>query len=124
LIDKMPKVFRDPLDDLKSTNSAYYMIVGEGSFGDSKEGRQLAEITDEASATLMMIQSKRDIPWTKPEDAVIQATKPIPELGGFLNPDGTFLACFVDGGIRIMDDAVSFHELRGHATIAGGELVH
>ena len=52
------------------------------------------KIVDGAANTLLAVEAKRDIPWTKPEDLSYAADKPLPELGGF-DPNG-FCVVFAD----------------------------
>jgi hypothetical protein len=125
-IDKMPAVFRDPHAAKNSTSSSYYMVTGKGTFGDSENGRRVKEIPDGTSMTIMLVDAKRDVPWTKPEDIEIDAdpAKPLPKLGGFLQPEGLFLAAFADGSVRTIPDAINPKTLREFLTVAGGEPVN
>ena len=45
---------------------------------------KIRDITDGTSNTLMIVEAKRNIPWTKPEDLSFDPDKPVPELGGFV----------------------------------------
>ena len=54
--------------------------------GDERDGRvQIKDIIDGTSKTILIVDAKRDIPWTKPEDIEIDAdpTKPLPTFGGY-----------------------------------------
>jgi hypothetical protein len=46
----------------------------------------------------MLVEAKRDIPWTKPEDIDYDPAKPLPQLGGHF--PGGFIAGFADGSVR------------------------
>jgi Protein of unknown function (DUF1559) len=124
LIDKMPAVFRDPHDDPNSTTSSYSMITGKGTVGDGDRGTKLLDIKDGTSNTIMLVDAKRDIPWTKPEDIEIDpdTAKPLPKLGGHMT-DGNFAAAFADGHVEILKDSLSPKILRAFFTIAGGEVI-
>ena len=104
LIGKMPDVFRDPHDDSKSTNASYFMPTGAGTVGDSAKGTSDADIADDPWRTILFVEAKRPVPWTKPEDIVIDPdhSKPLPKLGGYLYPEDTFAAEFVDGSGEII----------------------
>jgi beta-lactamase regulating signal transducer with metallopeptidase domain len=95
VLEQMPHVFRSPHDDPKSTNSGYYVLVGPGTIFEGPEGIKISDITDGTSNTLMVVEAKRSIPWTKPEDIRYDPDKPVPELGGFVK--GEFAAALADG---------------------------
>ncbi len=123
LIAKIPVVFRDPHDS-SSTNSSYFMLTGKGMFGNSEKGRKVNEITDGPSNTIMLVDAKRDIPWTKPEDIEVDSdpAKPLPRFGGhFVN--GIFAATFADGSVRILSNSIDSKMLHALFTVAGGEVI-
>ncbi len=122
LIAKMPAVFRDPHEPENSTNASYFMPTGMGTIGGNKEGVKVQNITDGTSKTIMLVEAKRDIPWTKPEDIEIDpdASKPLPKFGGHITGD-IFAATFADGHVEILNDSLDPKTLRAMFTIAGGE---
>ena len=68
VLAKMPPVFRDPTDPADSTFSSYFGLTGPSTIFFGKEGAKMSEIPDGTSNTIMLVEAKRDIPWTKPED--------------------------------------------------------
>jgi beta-lactamase regulating signal transducer with metallopeptidase domain len=98
VLAQMPEVFRSPFDDPKSTSSGYYVLVGPGTVFEGPQGVGIADIIDGTSNTLMIVETKRNIPWTKPEDIPFDPKKPLPELGGFVQ--GEFLGALADGSVR------------------------
>jgi hypothetical protein len=137
LIAKMPSVFRDPHDDPKSTNSSYFMPTDNGTsqlpkapwaatIGSVryKDGVKASAISDGVSNTIMLVEAKRDIPWTKPEDIeiVLDRAKPLPTLGGQWT-QGTYGAAFADGSVRVVSDAIDSLFVRPMFTINGGDAV-
>jgi hypothetical protein len=125
LIAKMPALFRDPHEEEGSTNASYFMPMGKGMFGGDLKGMRMANITDGSANTIMLVEAKRDIlPWTKPEDIEIDAdaTKPLPKLGGHMQPEGFFAAGFADGHIEGIDSSkVDVGRLHAMFTVGGGE---
>ncbi len=110
LISQMPDVFRSPYDDPQSTNSGYYALVGPGTMFDGAEGIRIRNVTDGTSNTLMLVETKRNTPWTKPEDIPFDPEKPLPELGGFV--EGGFNCAFADGSARSFETARVKDELK------------
>jgi hypothetical protein len=94
VLEQMPEIFRSAYDDPKSTNSAFYVLVGPGTIFEGSKGIEMSQITDGTSNTLMIVEAKRNIPWTKPEDIAYDPQKPLPELGGFAK--GIFAASMAD----------------------------
>ncbi|HEV3298256.1 MAG TPA: DUF1559 domain-containing protein [Planctomycetaceae bacterium] len=110
VLAQMPDVFRSPYDDPKSTNSAYYVLVGPGTVFEIPKGIAIGEITDGTELTLLIVEAKRDIPWTKPADIPYDPKQPIPMLGGFFQ--GAFGITMADGSARIMRQGVPERVLR------------
>jgi biopolymer transport protein ExbD len=123
LIAKMPTAFRDPHEDESSTNASYFMATGKGMFGDDEKGRRLANILDGTAKSIMLVEAKRDIPWTKPEDIEIDPdpAKPLPKFGGHMT--NGWAAAFADGHVQFISDVADPKELHTFFTIAGGEVV-
>ncbi len=124
LIAKMPGEFRDPHEDASSTNASYFMPSGNGMFGGNAEGWKIMDIRDGTVRTIMLVEAKRDIPWTKPEDIEIDAdaSKPLPELGGHFVPD-YFAATFADGSVRTLSKSMDPKVLHALFTVDGGEII-
>jgi hypothetical protein len=123
LLSKMPRIYRHPKDDPKTKNSSYFMVTGKGMFGDGDSGRILRGLRDGPSKTITLVEAKRNIPWTKPEEIEIdvEANKPLPKLGGFI--DGVFTAAFADGSVHPIRQNVDPQVMHAFFTVAGGEGV-
>ena len=120
LIEKMPPVYRHPSDE--SGNTAYFVVTGEPTlFPPGSPGVKFAEVTDGTLNTIMFVEAKREIPWTKPEDIEYDPAKPMPEFGGFTNEGCN--AGFADGvgPFHLVSDRSSSAE--GVPESDGGEVV-
>ncbi|MCH7686119.1 MAG: DUF1559 domain-containing protein [Planctomycetes bacterium] len=123
VLAKMPDVFRDPHMDGKSTSSAYFVLTGDATVFDGEEGTSFRDIRDGTSNTILVVEAKRNIPWTKPADIPYDADpkKDFPKLGGFYK--GGFHVLFCDGSVRFISEDIDVTLLRALFTIDGGEVV-
>jgi len=150
LIDKMPAVYGYPGIDgrpLSQSRTAYFVFTGEGTalspsaatpvqgaatFGAPGEkggqtvtakpvGPMIMDITDGVSNTILLVESKRDVPWTKPEDIPFDPNSPSRGLEGF-NENG-FNAAFADGAVRFISKSIDQTVLKALITRAGGEPI-
>ena len=124
LLAKMPAIFRGPYIDAGSTNAAYFVPTGKGMFAGDDQGKRFKDITDGTSRTIMLIEAKREIPWTKPEDIEIDpdSAKPLPTFG-FPQAGGVFVVAFADGSVKKVADTIDPKLLRELLTVAGGEAI-
>jgi hypothetical protein len=90
--------------------------------GFPSRGRRFpVEFPDGTSNTLLIVESARAVPWTKPEDIPYDQKKPLLKLGAE-RPDG-FYAAFADGSVHFIKKSTDEATLRALITPAGGELV-
>ena len=86
-----------------------------------KEGIRFTEILDGTSNTLAVVEAKRDIPWTKPEDIPYDPKGKPPQLGGFY--DDGFWVGVCDGSVRFLPAKVDGDFLKAFLSPAGGEVL-
>ncbi len=87
VLTQMPDVYRSEGDEVNSTNSSYFVFTGEESVFPSDRACSYANIMDGSDSTLLVVESKRDVPWTKPEDIAYDAKDALSTIGGW-HPDG------------------------------------
>ena len=102
VLAQMPQVFRAP-EDRGSTNASYFAVTGPETVFDGLEGTKFKEIEDGTSHTLLLVEAKREIPWTKPEDVKYDPKYAKQELGGWTEP-GEFLGALCDGSVQAFFD--------------------
>jgi hypothetical protein len=110
ILATMPDTFRCPLDKRGSTNASYFVLTGRDTAFPGNRNARIAEILDGTSNTLMVVESKQETPWTKPEDIPFDAEQPLPKLGGW-HPDG-FCAALCDGSARFFANECDQRTLR------------
>jgi len=121
VLAKIPALFRHPAADPESTSAGYFALVGaETGLGPKGgEGTKFPAITDGSSQTIAIVEAKRSIPWTKPDDIDYAADLPLPKVGGWF-PNG-FCAGFCDGHVAFLQDTLGEQTLRALITKAGGD---
>ena len=120
LLDKMPAVFRSPHapSDQKVGETNYLGFAGEKS-AMVDGGIPMAEIKDGTSATILLVETKRTVPWTKPEDFAFAEYADAKRAEPF---DGLGLNCLmVDGTVLSLDAPVDWERLGRLVTRDGGE---
>jgi hypothetical protein len=111
LLEQMPALFRSPTAPAGTTSAAYYVLVGEETvFPPEGKGVKISEIADGTSSTVLIVEAKRDTPWTKPEDIAYSSDEPLAQLGGFV--EGKFAAAMADGSVHQMDQDMDPVNLR------------
>ena len=110
LLAKMPPVYGSPKEPDK-TRAAYFALVGPGTVFEGSKGRSVDDVVDGTSNTLMIVEAKRNVPWTKPEDVPYDPKQPLPKLGGYFD-DKDFLAAFCDGSVHVVAHTVNEEVLR------------
>ena len=104
--------------------TSYFAITGPDTIVTKDgDGTKLAEITDGTSNTIMVVEAKRDVPWTKPDDLPFDASKDdqLPKIGGYF--DDGFDVLFADGSVRFIRETIDIMIFKAITTKAGGEVV-
>ena len=123
VLAKMPGVFRHPTMPEGTTNTSIFAAVGKGLVfeKDDKDGTQISEILDGTSNTVAIVEAKRDIPWTKPQDIEFDLSQDeMPELG--FVPEG-WIVGVCDGSVRFISKNIDLAAWKKLLTRAGGEIV-
>ena len=117
--ENLVEIFASPTDP--SSNAAYFALVGPETVFTGKKGVKIQQIADGTSDTILVVEAKRDIPWTKPEDIPYSSEKPLPILGGFFK--GGFHVALCDGSVHFLPDDVDPKTLRHLIEKADGNVV-
>lgn len=118
IADTEVPVFHFPGSD-KPANSSYFVVVGDGTAFGNKQGTPIRDITDGTSNTIAVVEAKRDIPWTRPEDISYDGKK-LPQFGGF-HTGGYHVGVF-DGSVKFISKRIDQETLKLLLLITDGEL--
>ncbi len=110
-----------PTKHAPTNNAPYFVLTGSETAFPEEGGTKIKQITDGTVSTILVVEAKRDIPWTKPEDIPYSPNKPLPKLGGFF--DGGFGAATCDGYVRFLSDDIDPQMLRNLIEKADGNVV-
>jgi prepilin-type processing-associated H-X9-DG protein len=127
LLKSMPNVFACPSRFSNATNlTSYVAITGPGTVFPGSSSAKLADITDGASNTLMVVEvANVNIPWTAPWDLDVRTMSfriNDPNRPGISSkhPGGANVG-FADGRTQWARESLLPEHLRALFTIAGGE---
>ena len=129
LIKYMPQIYACPSGNMVGgpNTTTYRVFSGKGALLDPARPTTIAEVTDGTSNTIMVVEAKQAVPWTKPDelpfDPDVAAHPPAPLFGaGSFHPGG-FNAAFADGSVRFIKLSINLNTLRALITKAEGEVI-
>ncbi len=123
LIKEMPATYHCP-DRVKPEpfTTTYRGYVGKGALFDEDADTSLVSVTDGTSNTIMVVEAKDAVVWTKPDDIKFD-----PEAKGLQGADsphpGGFNTLFSDGSVRFIKKSINELVWRALITKAGGEVI-
>jgi len=83
ILAQMPDVYRAPSASAARHEASYFAVTGPTTMFIGKEGVSISEVSDRVAMALMVVETKRAVPWTRPVDIAYDARGPLPEFGGF-----------------------------------------
>ena len=123
LLNAMPSYFKCPSDpDPKPGMTNYVAVIGPSTcFRPDFQPVRFADITDGTSNTLLLGESRRAVPWTKPEDLRFDQNIPFSGLGSAHNSG--FNALLADGSVKFLKNTISPAVFNALLTRNGGEIL-
>jgi serine/threonine protein kinase len=131
LLDKMPKYLQVQGSKAPAGHTHYQLVTGPGTMFDpgamkpgqpfGKVGMSFVDVIDGTAYTILMIESAKAVPWTKPADFEVAPDRPLPALGGTF--EGGFCVGMADGRVYFVSDQVSEKTLRAAFTPRGSDPI-
>ena len=87
--------------------TTYQAFTGKGTVFEEGKGTKFTDITDGTSSTLMVVEGKKSVPWTMPDDLPVDLAAPPSLCGAGSSHPGGFNALFADGSVRFISSSVS-----------------
>jgi prepilin-type processing-associated H-X9-DG protein len=107
----------------------YQVFTGPHALFGPPRGARFADVLDGTSNTLMVVEGKKGVIWTKPEDIDFPSDADLEVMNNVPRPPvgsahpGGFNATFTDGSVRFIKDTISAMVLRALITRDGGEVI-
>jgi hypothetical protein len=122
LLERMPDVYKPALhDETEPFTTRLQVLVGPGTAFELPQGANLRDdFPDGLSNTILVIEARQPVPWTKPADLAYSADGPLPLFGidpeayrgRIMRPDSLpasygFGCLLADGSVRYLHEGVS-----------------
>ena len=126
LIASMPASFHCPSRPIRQEEpgmASYRVFTGATTAFPPRTSVKIAGVTDGTSNTVMAVETREGVPWTKPEELEFdpRADGAKPNFGAGSYHPGGFNALFLDGSVRFLKVTMALDVLRALITRAGGE---
>ncbi len=118
---RMPAYFRAVNSKPGTTNTDYFVIVGENTAGKVEKGRKLREFTDGSSNSLLVVESRKGVHWAQPID-IEMPKEGLPKLGGVV--ESGFRIARADGSVGFIRTSADQEQLWRLLTINDGKVVN
>jgi beta-lactamase regulating signal transducer with metallopeptidase domain len=120
LVKEGAELFSVPSEP-QSDDCGYFVLTGPGTvFDPSAPPSAIRTIIDGTHWTIGVVEARRSIPWTKPEDIEYSPDKPLPKLGGHF--EGGFEAMYMDASVRRLPNDLDEATLRALISKNGREV--
>ena len=121
LIAEMPRTYKmGGSTKAKEGETFYQVITGLDTVFNGAKAMKITDITDGTANTILVVEAKTPVAWTKPEDVPMPKDKDkrLPLGGNFSNG---FQAVFCDGRVNLMASDIEIPALRAMITPAAGD---
>ncbi len=129
LIASMPPIYACPSRPATAGApgmTSYRVFAGKATAFPPGRAVKFADVTDGISQTLMVVETRDGVPWTKPEDLEFAADADPPKgpfFGAGSFHTGGFAAAMLDGSVRFLKNSIRPETFRALITRDGGEVI-
>ncbi len=125
LIKEMPQVFVCPdRADVQPGTTTYRVFSGPGALFEAGKQNGLNIVTDGTSNTILAVEAREAVPWTRPDSDLPFDPNAAASLYGAGSPHpGGFNMAFADGSVLAVADSIDPKVFRTLITCNGGEIV-
>jgi Protein of unknown function (DUF1559) len=124
LLKEMPSTYGClSRSDAEPYSTNYQVFSGKGAMFEKRQDISLFGVTDEKSSTLLVVEAKQGVPWTKPADLTFDPAVPPSLYGAGSSHPGVFDALFLDGSVRFIKLVVDPKMFRALITRHAGEEI-
>ena len=132
LLEPVPSLFACPSDRTRKRGTTEYQaVIGlETAFTPDFKPLRFQDFTDGTSNTLMIGETRRCVPWTRPEDLPFNISVPLMGLGSAhykklssLRDTKGFNALFADGSVRFIKSTVRPDVFEAILTRNGNQMI-
>jgi Protein of unknown function (DUF1559) len=122
LIAQMPSTYVVPAAPAAPGQTHYRVFVGNGAVFEMNRGRRMAEISDGLSNTILCVEARQSVPWTKPDELVFNPKEKLPQPPNFYG-NGVFNVAFCDASAQTLSSFIDDVSMRAYITCAGNEVI-
>ncbi|MFI5459588.1 MAG: DUF1559 domain-containing protein [Isosphaerales bacterium] len=124
LLKEMPPTYLCPnRTKVEPFTTTYQVLVGKGALFEKDQAIEITDVTDGTSNTLMIVEAKEAVPWTKPGDLSFDPQAAASLFGAGSSHPGGFNAAMADGSVRFIKNTVILNVFRALITRSGGEVI-
>ncbi len=125
LLKEMPSLYVCPSRAAgEPFTTSYQVFTGKGALFEDGNSAKIADVTDGTSNTIMVVEAREAVPWTKPVDLPFDPAAAPSFFGAASTHPGGFNTLFADGSVRFITTSLSLQTFRALITRAGGEVVN
>lgn len=124
LLKEMPSVYSCP-NRVKPEpfTTPYEVLVGKNAMFEKDQDTGVQDVTDGTSNTLLVVEARNAVPWTKPDDLTFNPGAAASLCGAGSAHPGGFNAAMGDGSVRFIRDKIDVNKFRSMITRNLGEVI-